>query len=167
MSHDANPGEETLSPTAEEVQSRFDRALALHRQGDLLEAEALYRETLRLAPDHSDAHHYLGVAALQTGRVELGVASIRKAIALNPNDAAFHNNLASALSELRRLDEAIASYDKAIALRPDYPSAHYNRAAALKDLGAKPKRSEATTGPSRWLPITPRPIIIAVICFMK
>lgn len=133
MSHDANPSG-PAAPAAEDAQLQFDRALALHRQGDVFGAEALYRETLRLSSDHFDAQHYLGVVALQTGRVELGVALIRKAIAVNPNDAAIHNNLANALYELKQLGEAVASYDRAIALRPDYPSAYYNRAAALKDL---------------------------------
>lgn len=43
------------------------------------EAEARYREVLRLSPDHDGAHHNLGVALRRQGRLQESVRSIRRA----------------------------------------------------------------------------------------
>lgn len=47
--------------------------------GRLAEAEAAYREVLRLAPDYDGAHHNLGVALRRQGRLYESVGSIRRA----------------------------------------------------------------------------------------
>ena len=111
------------------------QAVALHQQGRLAEAEALYRDIARQDPTHFDALHLAGVVALQMHRTEDGVALIRQAIALNARVAEAHSNLANGLRELRRLEEALASFDHAIALRPDNAEAHRDRATTLQNLG--------------------------------
>jgi len=47
--------------------------------GHLAEAEARYREVLRLSPDYDGAHHNLGVALRRQGRLHESVGSIRRA----------------------------------------------------------------------------------------
>jgi predicted O-linked N-acetylglucosamine transferase (SPINDLY family) len=111
------------------------QAVALHRQGRLAEAEALYRDIARQDPTHFDALHLAGVVALQTHRTEDGVALIRHAIALNARVAEAHGNLGNGLRELRRFEEALACFDRAIALRPDSAEAHRDRATTLQNLG--------------------------------
>jgi protein O-GlcNAc transferase len=116
------------------LQAEFNRALALHQQGKLADAERIYSEVLRQQPNHFDALHLLGVIAVQTRRTEWGIELITKAIGLNAQVAEAYSNLGIALKELKRLDEALGSYDKAIALKPDYPEAHSNRGNVLNDL---------------------------------
>jgi predicted O-linked N-acetylglucosamine transferase (SPINDLY family) len=120
---------------SETNQARLERAAALHMQGRLSEAEALYRDILRRDPEHFDAMHLCGVVALQTRRTEEGVALVRDAIALNARVPEAHSNLGNGLRELRRYEEALASFDQAIALRPDDPQAHRDRATTLQNLG--------------------------------
>ncbi|MDL2345974.1 tetratricopeptide repeat protein, partial [Deinococcus sp. MIMF12] len=48
-------------------------------EGRLAEAEARYREVIRVQPDYDGAHHNLGVALRRQGRLAESVASIRRA----------------------------------------------------------------------------------------
>jgi protein O-GlcNAc transferase len=112
----------------------FERAIALHQQGRLFEAERIYREILRRQPDHIDALHLLGVIAFQTLHAERAVELIGRAIKLKPNLAEAHNNLGNVLLALKRPADALASYDQAIALNPNFAEAHNNRGIALTEL---------------------------------
>ena len=116
------------------LQDMFSRGMKLHQQGELLEAERMYREVLRQQPSHFDALHLLGVIAAQTGHTERAIELIGKAIDINASVAATHSNLGKALLDLKRPDGALVSYDRAIALEPDFAEAHYGRGNALSQL---------------------------------
>ena len=116
------------------IQAKFREALALHQEGRLAQAQALYQGILASQPDNADALHLLGVVASQSGDYARALELIDRAIAINPRDAAFHCNRGNALKELRRPAEALASYDQAIRLKPDYAVAHGNRGNALREL---------------------------------
>ena len=47
--------------------------------GNPAEAEAQYREVLKLAPEYDGAHHNLGVALRRQGKLQASVGAIRKA----------------------------------------------------------------------------------------
>ncbi|MFQ5730968.1 MAG: tetratricopeptide repeat protein [Planctomycetaceae bacterium] len=112
--------------TAKKPVSRFSAGLRFHQMGDLSQAEECYRETLQVEPDHPDALHLLGVAALQLGRVEESMQVIRRAIELQPDTAEYHNSLASAYKELGRIEDAMTHYRRCVELKPDYAVAHHN-----------------------------------------
>lgn len=116
-----------------QVKAIVQQALALHKEGRLAEAKALYEEIVKLEPRHFDALHLLGVIPFQRRNPEVAVALMGKALELNPNSAAAHSNRGCALNQLDRFDEALASCDRAIALRPDYAEAYNNRGNALYD----------------------------------
>jgi predicted O-linked N-acetylglucosamine transferase (SPINDLY family) len=110
------------------------QAFGLHQQGQLAQAETLYREVLSTQPDNPDALHFLGVLESQRGRREAGLSLIDRAVAVNPrNPAAFYNR-AGILRDMARLEDALESYDRALALRPDHHAALNNRGAVLHDL---------------------------------
>ncbi|MDB5476377.1 MAG: repeat-containing protein [Phenylobacterium sp.] len=127
---------------AQAVRATLQAAVERHQRGDYAGAERLYREVLARQPDHFDACHLLGVALLQTGRLEDGRALIARAIALKPTVGAAHSNLAMALMGLGRNAEALASLDQAIALQPQVAESHNNRGIALANLG---RQSDALT----------------------
>jgi tetratricopeptide (TPR) repeat protein len=116
------------------LQSKFDQALALHREGNLSDAERAYRKILQQRPNHADALHFLGVISVQTQRAEQGIELIKKSISFTPKNSPVHNSLGNALRSLNRHEEALASYDRAIELRRDYAAAYFNRGNALRDL---------------------------------
>ncbi len=108
--------------------------MALHQNGRLQDAEAIYRQILKFQPRHFDSLHLLGVIAYQTGNYRSAVDLIGQAIEIYPNAAAFYSNRGNALLELKQQKPAIADYDKAISLKPDYAQAYNNRGSALQAL---------------------------------
>jgi tetratricopeptide (TPR) repeat protein len=112
----------------------FNQALALHKAGDLIEAEKLYRQVLKVKPDHFDSLHLLGVSYLQRSRYAEAVRIIDMALKINPHSAFAHNNRGNALKELKRFDEALESHDRAIEHKPDYADALFYRGNTLKEM---------------------------------
>ncbi|MEC5407996.1 tetratricopeptide repeat-containing glycosyltransferase family protein [Paraburkholderia sp. MPAMCS5] len=120
----------------QQLDRMLQQAVALQRNGALVEAEELYREILELKPRHADALQLSGALALQTGRLQEGVEWLKKALAVNPKQAAVHSNLAYALNALHRFGEALASANRALALQPEFPDALNNRGNAQAGLDA-------------------------------
>ncbi|NTW52808.1 MAG: tetratricopeptide repeat protein [Chlorobiaceae bacterium] len=116
------------------VQETFEQALECHRQGEIEQAQALYQEVLRVAPDHAQAMHLSGVIASRSGDHLKAVRLIGRAIATCPDNAAFHFNLGNAYNRLKKFDAALASYDQAISINPDYSKAFTNRGIVLNEL---------------------------------
>ena len=122
------------STTAYASPDRLQQAIALHRQGQLASAQAIYTEILTRQPRHFDALHLLGVMAAQQGDAGRALELIAAAITVDPNNAAAHVNQGLALKDLGRLDEALASLQQAITLQPDLPEACYHCGLLLMEL---------------------------------
>jgi tetratricopeptide (TPR) repeat protein len=117
-----------------QLSTLLDQALAAHRAGELPRAESLYRQTLRIDPQHVDAWHLLGVARLQQRDHAGARENIQRAMGLGGRSAAMHANLGSALRELGRLDEAERHLRRAVELAPETAGFHYNLGNCLRDL---------------------------------
>jgi predicted O-linked N-acetylglucosamine transferase (SPINDLY family) len=117
-----------------QLAAQFQKAIGLHRQGQLALAQAAYEEILEIQPRHFDALHQLGVIAAQRKNPRKAVELISNAIEIDPTIAATYNNRGSALKELGLFEQALASYDQAIAINADYAEAHFNRGVVLNEL---------------------------------
>jgi protein O-GlcNAc transferase len=117
-----------------DLASAFRRALELHRGGDVVEAEDIYRHIIAVQPGHFDSLHFLGIARQQRGDLPDAIRWLDAALKINPTIAAAHHNRGLALHALKRLDEALASHDRAIALGPDYAPAYAAHANVLYDM---------------------------------
>jgi predicted O-linked N-acetylglucosamine transferase (SPINDLY family) len=109
-------------------------AFALHQQGQLGQAEAIYQQLIEIDPRNADALHLLGMIAYQTGHHQRAVDMIDQAIELRPDCADAYSNRGLVLQELKQFDAALSSYDKAIELRSDYAETYSNRGNALQEL---------------------------------
>jgi predicted O-linked N-acetylglucosamine transferase (SPINDLY family) len=130
----------------------FHQAVQLHQQGQLEQAEALYKAILQAQPQHADALHLLGVIAKQRGQAQLAVDLINQSLQINPNNAAAHSNIGLAFQSLKRFDDALASYERALAIAPNYAEALFNQGMVLQNLE---RLEEAVASYDRALIIAP------------
>src|SRR4051794_19409663 len=79
---------------------------ALAKQGRIQEAESSCQELLKHAPREHKAWAWLGVLALQTGRLGDAENAFRQATTLDRYNASYWSNLAVAVFGQRRLEEA-------------------------------------------------------------
>lgn len=118
-----------------EAEKLFERALDLHRRGQLAAALDLYQQVLQRQPGHLDALQLLGALELQNGHLESAEMFLRRAVAMAPETPALQCNHGLALQRLGRMREALACFDRALEVKPDMVEAHLNRGNLLRDLG--------------------------------
>ncbi len=121
-------------------------------QGKVAEAEAAYREAVRLRSDHAAALFALGGLLVGTGRRAEAVACYRRAVHARPEDAEVRTQLGMALAEQGELDEAVAHLRTACRHAPTFAKAHYNLAVALAQLGRNDESAAAFTEALRLQP---------------
>lgn len=114
---------------------KLERAVRLHNEGKLDDAEALYREVLADAPGQQTALHLSGLIAHQRGRYREAVTLINMALAGGATTAAIHTNCGVAYRALGELDNAAWHIAWAIKLDPEFADAHLNYALVLWDQG--------------------------------
>jgi tetratricopeptide (TPR) repeat protein len=110
-------------------------AIALHRQGRLDEAEAIYAAILAVEPARADALHLLGLVNYQHGRLPEALRLMAAALKADPRSADIHSNYGLALNSGKQHQAALASFDLALALKPDHANALNNRGLTLAALG--------------------------------
>uniref|UniRef100_UPI003457B40F tetratricopeptide repeat protein n=1 Tax=Polaromonas sp. 39-63-25 TaxID=1970420 RepID=UPI003457B40F len=146
------PAQKPPAMTAQALAAQLAQAVALHQQGQLDQAEALYKEILRVQPQHFDALQLLATMAVQRKDPVTAMALFDQALKISPDHPSALNNRGNALRDLNRPEEALASYEHALRLQPDYAEALANRGAALRDLE---RYAEALESYDRALRIKP------------
>jgi predicted O-linked N-acetylglucosamine transferase (SPINDLY family) len=129
-----------LSP---QQQALFREAVALHQDGRLEQARALYYQILDTAPSNADLLRFAGTAECQLGNAEAGVNLLGRSLEMAPDQPEAHHNRGHALLKLGHAEAAVESYDRAVALRPAYASAWFSRGMAL--LGLKQTEAAAAS----------------------
>ncbi len=122
-----------LDPSA--LNTVLTHAESLHAQGNLSDAETLYREILATDPNHARAIHNLGVIALRMGHSAGAEQLLRRAIVLEPDMAEAYSNLGLVLAGNGQADLAGACFAQAVELRPDYADAWSNWAILEQSAG--------------------------------
>jgi predicted O-linked N-acetylglucosamine transferase (SPINDLY family) len=113
----------------------IDNAIRYHQDGNIQQAEVLYRQIIQEDPDNADALHLLGLIAYQKGESRVAVELIEKAIAINDSSAMYHSNLGNVQKEIGEVYVAIEHYEKALSLKPDFPEALNNIGLVFKEQG--------------------------------
>lgn len=106
----------------------LSKALDLHKQGKLEEANKIYNELLKNDLNNFKLLNLLGIINLQLKNYRKAIILINKAININPGHHALYNNLGTVYKELQEYDDAIKNFEKAFELNPNY-------AEALSNLG--------------------------------
>ncbi len=111
-------------------------AWAAQQRGDLVAAEAGYREVLGLDPEEPDALQLLGLLLKRRGVLDEAERCWRRSLAARPGQPHVLNNLANLLERQGRLTEAESMLREALRHKGDYADAHYNLARVLHRGGA-------------------------------
>jgi predicted O-linked N-acetylglucosamine transferase (SPINDLY family) len=135
-----------------EIATTLQKAVALHQQGRLPEASALYEAILKADPQHFDAQCLLGVVESQRMNFQAAVEHFGHALMLNPNSIPAHASMGDALLALGRFTEAVASFDRALEIEPSLSELLNNRGNALLKLE---RREDALASYNRSLAIKP------------
>jgi tetratricopeptide (TPR) repeat protein len=130
----------------------IDKAVAAHRDGDLAQAERLYRAALQRDPANFQVLHLVGYLAYQRGRLADALRFLAAAVARNPSSAEALSDLGLAQHASERYADALASHAAALALAPDNPDLLNRHAVALLRLE---QPEEALAGLARVLAIAP------------
>jgi len=138
---------------ASDLSQMLGRAMGFHQRGQLADAEPLYRQILRIKPQHVEARHYFGILRFQQGRADEALDLIAGALAAKPDYAEAHYNRGNILAALGRFEDALASFTDAVVLQPDYAEAHHNHGNALLKLR---RMEEAAASYERALALQPR-----------
>ena len=147
-------GRGTSSPrrASPSPQPTFEQAIEIHQQGNLPEAEEIYRALLKTQPERPDVLHLLGMLQAQRGNLAAALELIGRAIEIDPDNAVAHSNLGNVFRALKQPQQALSSYDRAIAISPENVEALNNRGVLLGDLR---RYEEAVTSYDRALAVNP------------
>ena len=110
----------------------FALAMQYFHAGQSRVGEQLCQRILQADPKDADAFHLLGIIALQEGRCDEAINTIRHALSLKPSAAVFHYNLGLAYLASRQSQKAEGCFREALRLQPELAEAHNNLAGVLR-----------------------------------
>jgi DNA end-binding protein Ku len=102
---------------------------------DPAQAEAAYREALRVAPDYVDAYLNLGALLCEQARCKEAVSLYDDAMKRCPPTALLFFNHAVAQEDAGDLQAALRSYEHCLRMEPQLADAHYNLGILQERLG--------------------------------
>ena len=110
----------------------FNRALQLHMQGRIAEAETAYRRLIAANPQNARLFHLLGRLLHQQNKINEAIKYIRRALAIHPDDRQALNDLGLLYLEAGDLKEAFICFSGLLELEPENTQAANNLAVVLK-----------------------------------
>ena len=115
---------------------RHDAVASLYLDaGQMEDAIAHYRQSLRLNDESAPTHYNLGFALSARGRRDEAIVQFREALRIDPDYAQAHNNLGALLQVIGQPDQALDHYRRAVALRPDNIESRANLGQLLSNQG--------------------------------
>ena len=121
-------------PALKLAQDKYEKGLAAHKNGNLRDAQVLYRESLGLQPDHFEALHLLGVIAAQENKFIEAIELLRRSLKINPSNVVAIGNLGNAFRDTGRYQAALECYDEAMTLQPGYIKIRVSRDEVLQKM---------------------------------
>ena len=88
------------------IDQALQQGVAAHKEGNVQEAERLYRTILQTQPRHPDANHNLGLLAVSLNEAEAALPLFKTALEANPNIELFWLSYIDALLKEKQFDTA-------------------------------------------------------------
>ena len=95
------------------IEQAIRKAVTAHKEGDLEEAERLYRAILQSRPTHADANHNLGVLTIAVAQYDAALPLFKKALETNPKIEQFWLSYIDALIKANQIKTATKVLKKA------------------------------------------------------
>lgn len=111
-----------------DLKARLSHALLFHQAGNLVEAEKLYLEILKDAPEDGNVLNLFGFLNVQTNRFSEAVSYLKKAVERYPNFFEAWFNLGLAYKGMNDFENAIFAYKKTLEIEPENVTANFNLA---------------------------------------
>jgi Flp pilus assembly protein TadD len=121
--------------TPDDATAHHDLGNTLFALGQYSEAEAAYREAIRLNPGEALYRLNLGATLADLERQAEAEGAYREALRLTPSNAIACNSLGNTLNGLGQYRAAEAAYREALRLDPSNAVLHYNLGGTLSLLG--------------------------------
>ena len=128
-------GKISQPPSALSASQQWELGSGHEAAGRPAQAEAAYRQALRLGGPKADLCFNLANVLADQGQLAASVERYYQAIELNRHFAEAWNNLGNVFVEMTNLEDAAAAYRETLAIDPNYGDVHYNLADVLEQLG--------------------------------
>ena len=116
--------------------------IAYHKQGNLDDAEAIFKQLLAASPNNTDLMYRLGKVYLDKGMLNDAGELFRQVLQIDPNNGAAHNGLANLFYRQHKLDDAMIEYRTALQLDPNLSDANLDLGNAYFAKGEFPQAAE-------------------------
>jgi tetratricopeptide (TPR) repeat protein len=143
---------DTVAKSPDDAGARNNLGNALAEQGRLQEAEAQFREALRLVPAYDDPHFNLAHTLVREGRVAEAIPHYEAALAVRPGDARYRYALGAALRQMGRISEARAQFEAALSGESESPGLWYDLGNAFLGERQLPEAEKAFAAAIRLRP---------------
>jgi tetratricopeptide (TPR) repeat protein len=117
------------------AQEAYNLAVQHHRAGELVKAEAIYRQIIEQQPNFPASYYMLAVMGHQVGRSGDALPLIQKAINLSPQSPDYHMFLGVLLVAVQKYEDAVTVFRHVTTLRPGDAQAYNNLANSQRALG--------------------------------
>ena len=134
------------------IKETFALAWQHHKKNNLQAAELLYKQILKIEPDHVESIFHLGSLSVQIGNLERASQLLSKTVQIDPSHFRALNNLGIVFQKLEKHQQAIDCYKKAIGIDPNYSDAYCNLAILYMNIG---RHEEALQYCDQLLNLTP------------
>ncbi|MCX5886503.1 MAG: tetratricopeptide repeat protein [Proteobacteria bacterium] len=114
----------TASPQSSVVHNNLGNILL--DKGLFDEAEARFRQAVKLKPTYGAAYNNLGNVYFRRGIYEQAIEFYKKALGFDPNYPEIYNNLGNIYENVGNHNQAIYTYREALRIRPQFAEAHNN-----------------------------------------
>lgn len=88
------------------AQKKVQAGISFHKNGKLKKAEVLYRNALKINPNHPDANHNLGVLSVSINKSKEALNFFKVALEANPKMEQFWISYIDTLIRDKQLDKA-------------------------------------------------------------
>lgn len=105
------------------------------RQGEYVEAIALFTQLISRNPDSANDYNNRGLIYFQIGQTQKAIADYNHALLLNPELDSAYNNRANYYVSQGRLAEALTDYEKALDLNPGNIRSWINQGVTFREIG--------------------------------